>query len=729
MGLFRSLAVAAGVLAAVGCGPRSGPGPTAGVGEGASFASSPDAPYELAEPADLELLRHRFDAMPVGSPDRAAARGALATEYGRRIARSLDRGVDPEAAYETLLSLVSMWTAAELATPPADLAQHAGVIRRVGDYFARGGGDREATAALTALMLADPTRADEYAAEVDEIFAFADDLAVAQYGPGGQRARPIEILEAIVPKLPSRFVVDRLIALYVDRQKAIESKLRRSESPDIATIKAHGTGILHTARKIVGTLALAGRIDEAHRAIETVSGIGDDAKLRRALVAAVAADASASDWISLARQFRSDDDDDDDPATALAVARLGSARLPSSAALYCYLGQLAEALDHVELAIAYFEPCLARAPATFEAADALAGLYQARMGQLVFSDRPGAALEVLEALVAFHKKAAERWPDKKLEHDLAAANATMGRGLVSLGELEGARGYLRASIDQRPDFPALESLGTVALKLGNHEEAARYFDLALRLPSADLNGQYQRAKILRLAAEAHAAAGNTRKAERYGESALIVWRDIATKVRLLDQFQGELHVEVGKLLWQQGNEAEALVEFDKAVDADPDGSSTLTGVVAFLVVRDQRAPALDAYHRALGSFKVSDYFKVYMSLWVLAEARQRGVDPDPLAVQYLAGRKGALWYDQLAGFATGRAELGALERRATTRARRAELMYYTAVLSDAASDPKRARKLLEEVVATEMITFFEYDMARLWLDRGMSALRTSPTAR
>jgi hypothetical protein len=107
-----------------------------------------------------------------------------------------------------------------------------------------------------------------------------------------------------------------------------------------------------------------------------------------------------------------------------------------------------------------------------------------------------------------------------------------------------------------------------------------------------------------------------------------------------------------------------------------------------------------------------------MSLWVLAEARRRGVDPDPLAIDHLRSRDGRLWYDRLAQLATGRATIADLRRHATTRARRAELAYYSAVLGigDRGRPPTDAelRALFDAVIATDMVLFFEYDMARHW---------------
>ena len=107
-----------------------------------------------------------------------------------------------------------------------------------------------------------------------------------------------------------------------------------------------------------------------------------------------------------------------------------------------------------------------------------------------------------------------------------------------------------------------------------------------------------------------------------------------------------------------------------------------------------------------------------MSLWMLAEARRIGQSPDPLVREYLASRKGRLWYHHLARFATGRVDRASLEPRANTRGRRAELLYYTAVLDN--GEPQAIRRLLHGVLDTDMIMFYEYDMAKYWLSEGFS---------
>jgi hypothetical protein len=187
-----------------------------------------------------------------------------------------------------------------------------------------------------------------------------------------------------------------------------------------------------------------------------------------------------------------------------------------------------------------------------------------------------------------------------------------------------------------------------------------------------------------------------------------MWREAVVTWRRAPP-QSEALVELGRLHWALDEREAALTAFDRAVDASAVSAQVFADVVSFLVQREQYERAADAYHRALGHDEVGDYFKVYMSLWVLAAARRAGRPADPLAVDYLTSRTGALWHDQLAGWAVGRVDDAALAGRATTRGRRAELLYYRAVLRE--DDPARARALLRRVLETDMLLYFEYEMA------------------
>jgi tetratricopeptide (TPR) repeat protein len=180
----------------------------------------------------------------------------------------------------------------------------------------------------------------------------------------------------------------------------------------------------------------------------------------------------------------------------------------------------------------------------------------------------------------------------------------------------------------------------------------------------------------------------------------------------------ESYIEEGKLLYQLGEREQSLEALRRGIDTAPEAGSSYADVIAFLVPRGELDEALDAYHRALGRNEVTDYLKVYCSLWIVDLARRAGQPEDPLALAYLRSADGAKWYDDLARWATGREEEKKLLSRADTPARRAEASFYRAMIALGAGRVDEARTLWKAVLETDMVAFFEYDMAAFYLKLG-----------
>lgn len=704
---------------AAACGPRAAP-------QRGSIAPprGSDPALDLADDNDLALLRDDYAVLPPDAAGKGAMRKRLADAYGARLEVATLHGRH-DAVHEALRELLTVWDADDLRAGAAarELAPYRATVDRARALFARAGSDVETVTALAALIALEPQASARHLAEVDEIFAYADDLSIAENGPGAERARPIDILESVVEVHPAAWVVDRLVTLYIERQQALDAHFRRDGAHGGATmdiIRAHGDGVIRSGWNIVRVLALAGRFAEAPAAAEKVTGIGDDVQLRKRLARALGPDATAPDWVLLAARYHSSDPDSGDYAAAYAIAREGARRFPASPIAHLAAAESARQMGEDTLSIALFEEGLARDPEHEEASQRLAALYVERIDLLAKSHRPRAAAAVLRRFERFHQRA-ERAIGDPLQPDMADALAAYGRGLVGLGELAPGSAALERSLDLRPTMNALEELGTLALKREENGRAVELYERALAAEARGVLDRYQQCRILRLLAEAQTSEGHRTDAAASLRRALVAWHKLTQDVESMPpRAEAESLIEQGKVLWSLGEQAAALAAFDAAVDADAEDASSHTDVVAFLIVRGHYDRALDAYHRALGNVDLADTSKVYMSLWVLAEAQRLQRSTDPLARDYLAGRDGTLWYDDLARFAAGRIDAGALERRATTRARRAELLYYSAVLGgELRRHPGRARRLLEGVVETGMVHFFEYDMAKHWLKSGL----------
>jgi len=675
-----------------------------------------DAPYQLADDDDLDAERARFDAMPQG-PARDLLRRRLAAEYASRIDDSLARK-RWDAAYSAFQRMVGLWSARELAASgPKELARHLPSILRLRSTFARAGADHQSCGTLYVLSAIDSPRAKGYIDEIEEIFAYSDHLNVAEFGNGAERARPIEILEGVAAFFPTPTVIDRLIALYLARQKAIDARIRASGA-DFNLIRAHGAGVLRTTWYVTGILAKAKRLREAPAVVAKIGGIGDDPDLRRLLTRALAPAAKDEDWVVLSRYFRSEDEDKSDLEAQLAILEAGLAIHPQSARLNIEAGNTAVELDRVPMAVRFFERGLATSTSDRNSSERLAALYEGQVITLALGARVKAATETLARFEAFHERAESHF-DRPLKPDLADAYAAMGQGLVSLGDLDRARRYLRQSVRQRPTFSALEVLGTIELKRGHFGDAGSYFRRALQVPIENDRQHFRFNKLLRLAGEAAAGTGDQKRARRYFEGAMDRWQGVLAKYDLSSDLLAELLIETGKVQWAMKDPDSAIEAFDAAVDAAPESELVAAEVVAFYVGHDRYRDALDVYHRALESQQMSDEIKVYMSLWMIAEARLDGTTPDPFATDFIAKRSSDLWQDQLARYADGRLSMEEIKKLATTRRRQSELLFYGAVLHEAGRDKERAADLLRRVEAGNMILDFEYDLARRWLEHGL----------
>jgi lipoprotein NlpI len=153
-------------------------------------------------------------------------------------------------------------------------------------------------------------------------------------------------------------------------------------------------------------------------------------------------------------------------------------------------------------------------------------------------------------------------------------------------------------------------------------------------------------------------------------------------------------------------------------------------MIAFLVQNGENDAALSIYRRGIArpSRAVSEYVKVYTSLWVLDLSRRSSKVPDPTADAFLRTldqrhpelrpHRGALWYRQLARYAVGKIGYAEILAAADTTAKRAEIYFYEAMrrLADGKSDD--AQQLWQKVVETKMFSFFEFDMASRYLRVG-----------
>jgi tetratricopeptide (TPR) repeat protein len=672
----------------------------------------PDAPLELSDDSDRDQAIDQLWVLPYGQA-RDGIRTAIVTALAHRIDAAIQDD-QPLVARELLFQMCSLWRDDPQAVGQG-LAAQLPLVRRLRATFAREGAIEPTIAALALLAELEPAQRAKHLGEIDEILAFADELAVAEHGPGGERSQPIRLLQPAALVLPLPWLVDRYVALLEARQAAVSELIKQQGSPTIELLRAH-PDFIHTAHRIANVLARAGRADEIHIHLAKLAGpYGTDRDLSNA-ADDIAAAPKPEAYFELARQLRGDKVAVD-PAAALGAALRGLAKFPKDASLYAAAAEHATALGRIDQPIALYESALDNDTEVDPTiALRLGKLYAERIARLANGGRPGAATTAWTELARYTDSAAKKAPSDVWRQVAAIAESSLGRGLVSQGRLADGEHALVASLQRAPSIEAYETLTTIAMKTDRLALAGRYARDGMGLLAGESSGdRYHRAKLGRLAGDIARASGRTKQAAQLYLDALRAWAQLGEDKHLPRAIAAERKLEFGRVEWYLGNTNDAVELVQQAVDVDPDSATTCSTAVAFLLEIGQTAEALDTLHRMVGSPEIGELNKVYATLWVVGDARWRGTQPDRLAVEYLANRHGDLWYEQLAEAATGRLELAKLTAAATTGSRRAELAFYTAVLNlDGASRPAH-RAQLHGVVEAGLVMDAEYDIARQYL--------------
>jgi tetratricopeptide (TPR) repeat protein len=678
---------------------------------GQPLAAAPVAPVHSEE--DYAAQRAEFDAGEPGTADRTPRRVALEAFLLGRVHHAVEGG-HYEDGWDDLRQALTLYDADELRHPLNDqLLLHA--VQQFERALRQRGAHK---LVLPSLAAQEALGAPEAKARFREVTAWLRNAADGTDGDG--RERVIEDLEEVVKLWPSPFIVGELTQLYLepnDPTTAVARRLRRGA--DLRELLGSGAAHPNTSYDLA---RLYLRISQPKQALEQLAKLpGEgDAKLKALLAKHVSDKALPLDDIELAKYFAGAGGARDDRDVSARICRDAARRFPSAPEPRLCAGELAYTLDQLMVALRNFEEAVRLEPGRREAWEALAKLYQRRLFQLV-SDENLNISELEKALSKvenFYGEAQKRFPDKPLNPSMAGALFEVGRGYYNVGRVSDAVRYLERSLSLETAAPALEQLGQIRLKKGNGREAAALFEKAIAVPKESrVEELYWRAKLRRQLADAFENIDDAHGAEAARKAALADW-DVFLGFPVDGKFVADAWMEKAKLLYTLGERDDAIGACEKAIDASPDVANTYADVIAFLVPRGELEEALDAYHRALGRTEVTDYLKVYCSLWIIDLARRAAQPEDPLAVAYLQSTDGAKWYDELARWATGRESEAQMVARADTPARKAEAAFYRGMRAWSEGKKADAKHLWEEVLSTDMMAFFEYDMAAHYLKRG-----------
>ncbi len=778
--LATSFAVAG--VGATGCAHGGGPSPA---GPGRALASEAGQISSITYEDDFTEARLIFQALPLAAKERLPLRAkllhylldpviALQPAALRREVRDLENDDVYDVAFESFRDALALFDPAELwSQPPRITAEEQRLLRPAAELvvalYSPRGGDQQVALALAALATMAP-EVREYRDRLDQVLGWTEEASKIEERGMRRASDATDALESALGDWPAPAVVTRLDSMYLDRQQRFSSALRRPVGNETARralgdlMLAHGDDLQRAVVSMAAAYLRAGLISQAAQRTAKMGGnAGDDPELRALLVAAAKSDASAADFLALARRFLPRIDllagtatDAPDPLVAFRVLEAGVAKHPSNPELLILSGHVARLLSSYFLAIRRLEEAeavLAHAAPAGELRGKISAelieLYFLRLRLRLDPERDVPAFAEADALRQRFTETKQRFQATEMKVRDADIDFELARSYVNTGQIDRAEPlFLRARAEGEPIAEVTIELANLALKRGDPQRAnqtVRDGLEALRSQAAahDTIGSVEgRARLDRLLGDTYDTLGDRAGAAAAWRNALIGWERLMIEYlrRKNTTESAEAGVEVGRLLYLLGRPAEALQRFDESIEADGNRDQTYIDVVAFLVQRGETDAALGVYHRALGrpGRAVSEYVKVYTSLWVLDLSRRTTKIPDAKAESFLRSldqrhgelrpRRGATWYHVLARYAVGKLTYEQALAAADTTGKRAEIYFYEGMRRLGDGKTEDAHQLWQKVVETRMFSFFEFDMASRYLRVGAPTSPAAPRA-
>jgi hypothetical protein len=770
--------------------------PLAGCAHGVSSRTAPLSPAAqglnkeaaavgaIANEEDLLDARFLYQALPPASGERARLRlkmmeyllGPLLPLDGQRLPDKsglLGSEDDVVRIYDSLRDAIELvpgpdlWRPEGLALSDRERVLLATAARLVVSIYSPRGSEVPVATGLFVLQVVDPTNA-EWATRIDELLAWVETSSQLAMGAPGSRNHVSmnDVLEGVAASWPSPQVVDRIAKLAQGRQERLANILRRPLGTGSAARGVLGDLLIDNeslTAMAVNVAAFYLRAGQVARAAESVERFadkpGDDPDLRQLLAAVNSTKAQPADFLALARRFlpRSEllqgtSADRLDPMAAAETLNLGLLSYPKDSGMLVLASRVARFVPAPFLALRHLDEALAALEQEKSSQDTLAevtaerfDLAYLRFKAHVDPEKMDPVLREAESLRAKLAVARQRFGKaiKLQEEDI---DLVVARGLIDSGRLDDAQPLLdraKGNGESAVDLALVQ--GNLALRRGDAAQAATLLREAIETrersaPAEETIGYVEgQARLAFALGNAHDVAGNAQDARQAWRIALRNWERLRIEQvrRKSASAAAESTFEVGRLTYLMGKRDEAFRAFDEAIDFDEDRDQSYVDAIAFLVERGEADAALDIYRRALSkpNRQVSEYVKVYASLWVLDLSVRSTGTPDATAEAYLKRvesrslqlrpTRAAAWYLKLARYAIGRLSYDQLLGAAATIGQKAEIRFYEAMHRLQRGRNAEANQLWKEVLDSKMVSFFEYEMAARYLRVGAPSRPTA----
>lgn len=726
------------------------------LGETASIASDEEA----------DRARSELDLLTTGSAAHAAIWRGLVKYHVETADQALARD-KTERAFEHFRLALSAFPLQEMqstsAQPQApDLLR---LAQRLDAMYSRRGAHPQVVCAMMVELTLHNPQSDgvraRYQQLVDWLKGQSDGMQNVMRGRGASLQDLLNTppdtldsdLEQVYRVWPAKVVRDELTSRYRQEAALLGGGGKRNPKDFLQSLSAsmRRKGLTNSpVFKVARVFLRASRAEEAIPVIEQLGRLsGEEAQLLDVLKNTLGQPARAADTaetyepaILLAKQLAQNPEDAE---VSLQICQDLVQRLPTMTKAHLCVGEVALSLDRKTLALRALEQAKTQLPGERPLWEVIGRLYTARLGELVAADRTNELEGELRKIEQFYADLQRQFPNQPENTGLALALAEVGRGYYNAGHLAQASKYLNQSLGLLRHRLALEQLGIMKLRLGQGAEAASHFAEARELTRAQQTEDTQGQRLFevrmdRLAAEALELSRQGEAAKRKtqaSDAAMLRSRALDTLGGLLER--GKLshtrlvdaYIERGKLLYQRGEREAALNALSHAANQASGelGKDTagqfFVDMLAFLVIHGERDEASMMYHRA-ADVGLPDAMRVYCSLWVRSLLSRGGKPADPMVEAALQDPPSGKWQANLSRWATGGMTDATLLLHADSTGKKAEAQFYLGMKRLAEGDTGAAQAAWRAVIESEMLGYFEYEMAREYLRRGTAP--STPTS-
>lgn len=722
--LLLLASTAAVLVALTGCG---GPPPVAHAGMAAA-----DAPPPIDD-ASVHEVERVFWRMAPEDPARVAWRDGLIAYRSGRTEGVMRRG-DYEEIVRHLSALTALLTPADVAEGrvPAELGPLARWVVEQGSLR----GDEGRVMGALVLLAALEDDPEGRRAEHERIERWGREAREGVSNPLDRFGGLIQVWEQHEELAPTPEVLATLARLYVEQRDGLLAVFgpegQGSRVSGRISMRDLQTAPLLVQRAPLDVAAVFLRHGDLERAAEHVRRMGAlgssgmEVQLVRILERAQQRDAAGAQALEeVARGFARAR-----PAIAAAICRLGARRFPSDARFPICLARVASEGNEVGEATAWYADAVRLSPDDREVYDEALGRLASLLeeGQLE-SNLPQSRAVARHALEILEERT-RRWPQ-------AAASVTREQLLTSIARAEMGRGHVRearerleAALAARETREAHHALGLLLERTGDARGAADHYRRALDLTEQrGAEGTAGRAELLERLGDAFRLSSEEPQAARMYRQALGLWDELARQVR---GARGALvHVRRGILLSRLGDHRGSDEAFDAAMDAAPTWREPYAAILSHLVVSTPNLElAQRVLRRAQHQLTLERQWKVYFALWVQVIAQRASASLDrEITMVFDDEARGDSWSARLAAFGAGQLDYDGLLAAAHERGEQAEAQFYQAARLLGSGDAAGARRLLEAVLQSGMVNFYEYAMAQELLAAAGAAPQVASEAR